>query len=158
MFGFGNPVQGPRIVPYLQARKPSDVLPNGRPAFRVTQPYNPATDAFFPGRPHLAIDIGNFNCGDRLLSMSSGRAVHLNDTSGALGIEIRHSSGWRTQLWHIAKRRVANGAWIRRRGIWIADVGSSGLDIGGCHCHVAVIDSVGRYVNPWLWLDQNQND
>ena len=158
MFGFGNPVQGPRIVPYLQPRTSRDVLPNGHPAFRVTQLYSTSNDVFNPGHPHLAIDIGNYNCGDRLLSMSSGRVQYLRDPNGALGVQVTHPTGWRTQLWHIARYRVPNGYWSPRRGVWIADVGSTGLDIGGCHCHVATISPGGSYVNPWLMLDQNQND
>ena len=158
MFGFGNPVQGPRIVPYLQPRTSRDVLPNGHPGFRVTQLYNPANDAYFPGKAHLAIDIANYNCNDKLLSMSSGKVRYLRDPNGALGIELLHGSGWRTQLWHIARYRVPNGKYIVRRGIWIADVGSTGLDIGGCHCHVVTITPGGAIVNPWIWLDQNQRD
>jgi len=157
-FGFGNPVQGPRIVPYLQPRTSRDVLPNGHPGFRVTQPFNPGNDVYFPGRPHLAIDIANYNCGDKLLSMSSGRVSYLRDPNGALGVQVAHPTGWRTQLWHIARYRVPNGYWSPRRGVWIADVSSTGLDIGGCHCHVVTISPGGVYVNPWYMLDQNQND
>jgi len=157
-FGFGNPVQGPRIVPYLQPRTSRDVLPNGHPGFRVTQLFSTSNDVFNPGKPHLAIDIGNFYCGDKLVSMSSGKVHYLTDTSGALGVEILHGSGWRTQLWHISRWRVPNNSFVKRRGIWIADVGSTGLDIGGCHAHVCTISPGGSYVNPWLMLDQNQND
>lgn len=155
MATFYNPVQGPRIVPYLQERRATDRLPNGRPAFRVTQRFNTATDAFFPGRPHLAMDIGNFYCGDKLLAMRAGLAEYIFDTSGALGIQVTHGSGWKTQLWHISRWRVPNHSKVRK-GQWIADVGSTGLDIGGCHCHVVVLDPMGRPHDPWPTLIQNQ--
>jgi len=154
MASFYNPVQGPRIVPYLTERKASDKLPNGRPAFRVTQRFN-VPDAFFPGRIHYGMDIGNYYCGDKVLAMRAGLARHLVDTSGALGIEVTHGSGWKTIIWHVARFRVAHRSKVSK-GQWIADIGSTGLDIGGCHGHVTVIDPNGKLHDPWPLLIQNQ--
>lgn len=150
---FANPVQGPRIVPYLTQRLPSDVLPNGHPGFRVTQRFGDR-DAFgFPGI-HGAMDLGNFWCGDKLLAMRYGTVQYLVDPNGALGIQVTHRNRWKTQIWHISRYRVPNGSVVRRRK-WIADVGSTGLDIGGCHAHVVVLDAQGHKRDPWPLLDQN---
>lgn len=149
---FANPVQGPRIVPYLNVRLPTDVLPNGHPGFRVTQRFNDR-DIFFGNRIHGAMDIGNFYCGDKLLAMRRGTVRHLVDPNGALGIEVVHNNRWRTQIWHVSRFRVPNGSFVRRRK-WIADVGQTGIDIGGCHAHVVVLDR-GMAVDPWPLLDQN---
>ena len=110
---FRNPVQGPRIVPFLQPRTTQDVLPNGHPGFRVTQRYGDR-DAFgFPGI-HGAMDIGNFWCGDKLLAMKYGTVQYLVDPNGALGIQLSHRNRWKTQIWHISRFRVPNGSIARR--------------------------------------------
>lgn len=153
MVHFANPVLGPRIVPFGQARLASDVLPNGRPGFRVTVRYQDL-DAFFH-RPHRAMDIGNFYCGDRVLAMAAGTLRYLVDPNGALGAEITHRNGYRTQVWHISRWRKPNGTHVRRKQ-WIADIGSTGLDVGGCHGHVVVLDKNGQPVDPWPLLEQNQ--
>jgi len=151
---FRNPVQGPRIVPFLQPRTTQDVLPNGHPGFRVTQRFGDR-DAFgFPGI-HGAMDIGNFWCGDKLLAMKYGTVQYLVDPNGALGIQLTHRNGWKSQIWHLSRFRVADGS-VVRRGKWIADVGSTGLDIGGCHAHVVAITPQGKHVDIWPLLDQNQ--
>ena len=150
---FGNPVQGPRVVPFGAARKATDVLPNGRPSFRVTQRFGDL-DAFFRDRTHGAMDLGNFYCGDRAVAMASGKASHITDPNGALGISISHGNGYNTEYWHLRRRLVGNGTAVAA-GIAIGEVGSTGLDIGGCHLHVVVRDPQGRAVDPWPLLNQN---
>lgn len=150
---FGNPVQGPRVVPFGAARTAADRLPNGRPSFRVTQRFSDL-DAFFRDRIHGAMDLGNFYCGDAVLAMEGGHAVHVKDAAGALGIRITHPNGYRSEYWHLSSRKVGSGVSVGR-GQHIGGVGSTGLDIGGCHLHVVVLDPQGRKVDPWPLLDQN---
>ena len=149
---FGNPVQGPRIVPFGQARTASDYLPNGRPAFRVTQRFTD-WDSFFRNRLHGALDIANFNCGDVVLAMDAGHVVPLADPNGAIGIEIQHANGYRSQYWHLSRRAVQFGS--VRKGQVIGYVGSSGIVIAGCHLHLVVITPAGNPVDPWPLLEQN---
>ena len=153
---FGNPVEGPRIVPFGEARGPADYISrNGHVAFRVTQRYGD-WDAYFRDRVHGAMDVANYWCGDRVLAMESGTVRILRDPNGALGVEVQHASGYRTQIWHVTRIVVATGARVAR-GQHIAHVGSTGLNIGGCHAHVVVLDPSGRNVDPWPLLDQNSS-
>ena len=149
---FGNPVRGPRIVPFGQPRLRTDVLNNGHPAFRVTQSFG-HWDAIFGGI-HGAMDIGNFFCGDSVYSMLGGVAIHLRDPNGALGVEVSHANAWRTQVWHLSKINVPNGVRVPK-GRLLGRVGSTGLNIGGCHVHVVTIDPMGHIRDPWPLLDQN---
>src|ERR1044072_505958 len=105
---FHNPVYGPRIVSFGQARTRTDVLPNGRPGFRVTQRFSD-WDVFLKKSIHGAIDIANFYCGDDVLAMLRGVCVVLHDPNGAIGVEIRHPNGWRSQYWHLRKVNVGTG-------------------------------------------------
>jgi len=140
-------------VPFGSARLASDRLPNGHPGFRVTQRFSDL-DAYFHDRIHGAIDIANFYCGDTLLSMIAGRVEHLQDPNGALCLRIVSSDGKHAaELWHVARRLVAHGSSIAK-GQPVATVGSTGLDIAGCHCHIRYI-RFGVPVDPWPWLDQN---
>jgi len=158
---FHNPVYGPRIVPYLQPRLPSDVIPLAQDAhnrshvgFRVTQKFNPATDAYFPGKPHLAIDIANYQCGESVLAMMRGVCTILRDPNGAIGVRITHPNGWKTEYWHLSRVNIKSGQFVYR-GRRIGWVGSTGLDIGGCHLHLVAIDPQGRYRDIWYLLYQN---
>jgi murein DD-endopeptidase MepM/ murein hydrolase activator NlpD len=151
---FHNPTQGPRIVPFGEARTRYDVLPNGRPGFRVTQRFAD-WDVYLHKPIHGAIDIGNFYCGDSILAMLRGVCTVLKDPNGAIGVEIRHPNGWRSQYWHLSKVNVVTGQSVYR-GRRIGWVGSTGLDIGGCHCHIVAINPSGVKVDPWPLLYQNQ--
>ena len=144
---FRKPVGGPRIVPFGTARLKTDVLYNGHPGFRVTQRFGDY-DAIFRNRIHGAMDIGNFYCGDSVYAMAAGIAHRLRDPNGALGVAVFHSNGYRTEVWHLSTYAVAHGASVRA-GQRIGKVGSTGLDIGGCHAHVVVYDPSGRPVDPW---------
>jgi murein DD-endopeptidase MepM/ murein hydrolase activator NlpD len=143
---FRKPVGGPRLVPFGEARRPGDKLANGRPGFRVTQSFG-HWDSIFK-KVHLAMDIGNFYCGDRVSAMAAGTARRLIDPNGALGIAVYHQNGYRTETWHLRAYKVADGQWVEE-GKLIGLVGSTGLDIGGCHCHVACYDPQGRAVDPY---------
>lgn len=148
---FRKPVGGPRIVPFGVARTPKDVLANGHPGFRVTQQFG-HWDAIFR-MPHLAMDIGNFYCGDRITAMEAGFVTLLRDPNGALGVRVSHPNGYKTEVWHLSRQRVANGSQVVR-GQLIGTVGSTGLDIGGCHAHVVCIDPSGRAVDPYPLIDK----
>lgn len=148
-----NPVYGPRIVPFGQPRTSFDVLPNGRPGFRVTQRYTD-WDVFLGRAIHGALDLGNYYCGDSVIAPLRGVCRVLRDPNGALGVEIRHPNGWRTQFWHLAKVNIVTGQSVFR-GRRIGWVGSTGLDIGGCHLHFVLINPSGTKVDPWPYLYQN---
>ena len=149
---FRNPVGGPRIVPFGQARLKSDVLKNGHPGFRVTQSFN-HFDVIFRNRIHGAMDIGNFWCGDSVLAMDSGTLTRMRDPNGALGVSILHPNGMRTEYWHLKRyAKFPSNGWIRK-GSRIGYVGSSGLDIGGCHLHVVVRNAAGTAIDPWPYMN-----
>lgn len=151
--GLGNPVKGPRIVPFMQARGPKDVLPNGRPGFRVTQRFND-WDAFFKNRIHGAMDIANFHCGDEVVAMNPGVVLHIADSFGALGVAVQHDDHTQEEHWHLSVRLVQAGLRVKR-GQLIGRVGNTGIDIDGCHLHVRYLNANGVPVDPWPLLDQN---
>jgi murein DD-endopeptidase MepM/ murein hydrolase activator NlpD len=144
---FRKPTGGPRLVRFGTARRATDKLANDHPGFRVTQRFGD-WDAIFRNRIHGAMDLGNFFCRDRVVAMMAGKAEHLLDPNGALGVAVSHPNGYRTEYWHLATRKVANGSQVKE-GQLLGLVGSTGLDIGGCHLHVRVIDPAGKPVDPW---------
>ncbi len=138
-------------MPFGVARTSSDVLPNGRPAFRVTQRFGD-TDRFFGGI-HGAIDIGNYSCGDAMLAAVSGTIRNVTDSYGALITEIIEPSGAKVGYGHLSRWAKANGAQVAAGAI-IGYVGDTGLG-GVCHCHFYRRDSANRLVDPWPLLDQS---
>ena len=150
---FRNPVGGPRIVPFGQARKPTDYLKNGHPGFRVTQRFYD-WDAFFHTAIHGAMDVANFNCGDNVFAMGPGWCQRLRDPNGALGVRVNHPNGYKSECWHLSRLTVKDGQQVLS-GKKIGEVGSTGLVIAGCHVHVIVIDPTGRRIDPWPLLNQN---
>lgn len=151
---FGNPVLGPRVVPFAQPRLQTDVLPNGHPSFRVTQRFND-WDAIFHTKEHGALDMGNFHCGDAVVAMADGVVTPLADPNGALGQNIDHDNGYSTQYWHL-QRRVELGGQRVKKGRTIGYVGKTGLNTAGCHLHLVVINPKRQLVDPWPLLDQNR--
>jgi murein DD-endopeptidase MepM/ murein hydrolase activator NlpD len=151
---FHNPVGGTRIVPFGQPRKPSDVLHNGHPAFRVTQSFL-HYDALFRVTIHGALDLGNFYCGDTVKAALGGWCQRLRDPNGALGVRVNHSNGYKTEYWHLSRITVKEGQQVVA-GKQVGKIGSTGLNIGGCHLHFRVIDPTGRGIDPWPLLNQNQ--
>ena len=149
--GLAKPTDGPRIVPFGAARLPTDKLSNGRPGFRVTQRFADP-DKYLGGR-HGALDLGNYNCGDRVLASVAGTVRNLKDSYGALIVEIREPSGAIVGYGHLGRYRVANGAKVNR-GAHIGDVGMTGLG-GVCHVHYYRKSSTGVLQDPWPQLDQN---
>lgn len=146
-----NPTQGPRIVPFGHNRTASDKLPNGRPAFRVTQRYWDV-DRYFGGY-HSAIDLGNYYCGDMVLSSTTGTVLNRKDIYGALIVEVLETNGNITGYGHLSRFAKPHGSWVTA-GALLGYVGSTGL--GGV-CHVHYYRRVGgRLVDPWPLLDQNQ--
>lgn len=140
----GPIVDGPRIVPQGKARTSSDRLPNGRPGFRVTQPFS----AY-----HDGTDLGNFSCGDRILAPHNGTLRNRKDTHGALIVEITESDGQVTAFGHLSRFARAPGA--VSRGQLIGYVGDTGLG-GVCHIHLTRRAINGRNVDPWPLLEQNR--
>ncbi len=147
-----NPTQGPRIVPFGTTRAASDVLPNGRPAFRVTQRFGDP-DAYFPGQRHGAIDLGNYSCGDTLLAAVAGTIRNVKDSYGALITEIVEPSGAKVGYGHLSRFARANGEQVIP-GMVIGFVGDTGLG-GVCHCHFYRKGADGQLVDPWPLLEQN---
>lgn len=150
---FGNPVMGPRIVPFGSARLQTDYLPNGHPGFRVTQRFSD-WDTFFRDRLHAALDLANFQCGDAVLAADDGFVIPLADNNGAIGVEVQHPNGYRSQYWHLSRRAKESGS--VKRGQTVGYVGSSGIVIAGCHLHFVVLNPAGVPVDPWPLLDQNK--
>jgi murein DD-endopeptidase MepM/ murein hydrolase activator NlpD len=129
------------------------VLPNGRPSFRVTQRFND-WDAVLQNGRHGALDLGNFHCGDAVIACLAGDAVPLADPNGAIGVELQHDNGYRTQYWHLSQRAVQFGRVAK--GATIGYVGDTGLNVSGCHLHFVVIDKSSNPTDPWPLLDQNR--
>jgi len=97
------------------------------------------------------MDLGNFNCRDQVKAMAAGWAQRISDTSGALGVQVSHANAYRTQYWHLSRYAASvpvQGASVAE-GTVIGYVGRTGIDIGGCHLHVVVINPQGRLVDPW---------
>lgn len=151
---FGNPVLGPRIVPFASPRLETDVLPNGHPGFRVTQRFND-WDAIFHTEKHGALDIANFHCGDAVVAMADGVVTPLGDPNGAIGQNVDHDNGYSTQLYHLSRRVDLIGQRVKR-GRTLGYVGKTGLNTAGCHLHVVVINPKRQLVDPWPLLDQNK--
>lgn len=154
-----HPVEGPRIVPFGEPRLASDVLPNGRPAFRVTQNYDDV-DWYWQQqgiiRLHLALDLGNQHCDDRVLSPFDGVAEPLRDRYGALGVQVtRPTDGLVAQMWHLGKVNIAHGQQVTR-GQFVGRNGGTGLANGVCHVHFMVLVN-GQPIDPWPLLAQNQD-
>ena len=150
----GDMTTAPRIVPFGTARLLNDRMSNGHPAMRVTQRFNDL-DAYFGDRIHGAMDIANFYCGDPLYAPISGRATRLKDPNGALGIRVTAGS-LVVEMWHLSKYAVADGATVTKNSTICGYVGSTGLDIAGCHVHVtASTDGGNTKRDPWPLLDQN---
>lgn len=151
---FGNPVLGPRIVPFASARLETDVLPNGHPGFRVTQRFDD-WDAIFHTEKHGALDLGNWHCGDAVVAMADGVVTPLGDPNGAIGQNIDHDNGYSTQYYHLSRRVELIGQRVKK-GRTIGYVGKTGLNTAGCHLHVVVINPKRQLVDPWPLLDQNR--
>lgn len=111
--------------------------PPGNIDFVVTQEYDDP-DAYYGGdRKHRATDLGNFRCGDAVVSMASGTAYLVQDAAGALGVVVDHGYGVTSEYWHLGGRSVANRQRVLA-GTIIGKHGATGLNIGGCHLHVEV--------------------
>lgn len=147
-----SPVQGPRVVPKGMTRTTIDKLPNGRPGFRVTQGFYDSSAAL-GGRRHEAIDLANYNSGDVLLAVHSGRLVNKRDPNGALIVAITGSDGWTTEYAHLSRYARANG--YVNVGAIIGYVGSSGLS-SSPHLHLTRRSPAGYLVDPWIRLAQNR--
>lgn len=143
---FRKPVGGPRIVPFGQPRTSSDYLQNGHPGFRVTTRFAD-WDAIFH-KPHLALDLANYYCGDRVVAMDDGIVSLISDPNGALGVRVSHSNGYKTEYWHLMRRVVKHGQRVSE-GALLGYVGKTGLNVNGCHLHLKVLDPQNRPVDPW---------
>lgn len=147
-----NPSLAPRIVPFGVERTSSDVMPNGRPAFRVTQRFAD-TDKYFGGI-HGAIDLGNYNCGDAMIASDHGVIRNRRDIYGALITEIHDDDGSVVGYGHLGRFAQAEGARVVPGRTVIGYVGDTGLG-GVCHCHFYRRNAAGKLVDPWPLLEQN---
>ena len=146
---FTNPVLGPRIVPIDEQHRPGDVLPNGRPAFKVT-----ATSAMHRTRPPYtaAIDLGNFHGGDAVVAMAPGRVSFVEPREGI--VRIDHGSGWSSGYGHQVGINVSPGQNVAR-GHLLGRVGNAGT--AQIHLHFD-ISRYGERLDAWPLLAQNQED
>ena len=134
-YDLAQPVPGPRIVPFGEDRLSTDVLPNGRPAFRITQRFDDVNPAFPTNGPHRATDLGNWSCGDQVYAVWDGHANTIGpDQYGALGIIIDHGD-FSSVYWHLNAFSIARGTAVPvTRGQQIGIVGKTGLG-AVCHLH-----------------------
>lgn len=153
---FGNPVEGMRIVPYMEDRTLDDRLANGRPAFRITQTFDSPDFYYGDGRIHRALDLGNYHCGDKVLAVNDGiarptkdNATRLGATSDALGVIIDHGSGWSSEVWHL--NDTIGGVQTVKKGDVIGIVGRTGLG-NVCHLHLELKFNTVR-VDPLRYLE-----
>lgn len=143
-----RPVPGPRIVPFGETRLATDVLANGKPAFRITQRFDDINPAF-PTAPHRATDLGNFFCGDQVYAVWGGKVQTIGpDQYGALGIIIDHGA-FSSVSWHLNAFSVPNGATVTK-GQQIGIVGKTGLG-AVCHLHFE-IKVAGTRIDPEPYL------
>lgn len=153
---FANPVQGPRIIPFGESRRADDLLPNGRPAFALTQLFhhvNRNLPAPFNTQPHAAIDLGNFNCHDLVVACGSGKAITWVDPYGALGVTIDHGGGWTSIVGHLDAFHIPQGRWVEvSEGQALGIVGDTGLG-AVCHLHFEVRFN-GVRLDPLKYLRQ----
>lgn len=146
---FRSPVK----VPLLRfgTPKPEPPDPRAHDTFRVTKRSKDA-DAGGPGGKHLAIDIGNFRCGDPVVAMAPGKAKRAHDQAkadgaptNALGVIIDHGFDVLTEYWHLSAFKVADGADVVA-GATIGLVGITG-NADGCHCHIE-LKIAGKRIDP----------
>jgi murein DD-endopeptidase MepM/ murein hydrolase activator NlpD len=97
--------------------------------------------------------MANYNRGDAIIASLAGDAIPLQDPNGAVGVELQHDNGWRTQYWHMEKRAVQFGRVLK--GATIGYVGSTGLTTSPV-LHFVAIDPQGQSRDPWPLLDQNR--
>lgn len=135
---FRSPVDRPLLR--FGTPKPEPPDPRAHDTYRVTK-RSSDPDPGGPGGKHLAIDIGNFRCGDPILAMAPGRARHAEDEAkadgaptNAIGVVVNHGSGVVTEYWHLSKRSVGDGVDVVA-GQRIGLVGDTG-NVDGCHCHI----------------------
>lgn len=159
---FSSPLPGPHLgAPgHLDGlRSPSSTPPaehrlaSGHWCFRVTQTFG-STTGYYQGRPHGAVDFGNYKCGDPVLAAADGTAVRYVDSAKALAVVISHGSGWVSRYWHLAAWTIPAGSSRVRRGQQIGVVGNTGLG-AVCHLHFE-IEHNGTKVDPWPLLSQNR--
>jgi len=129
----------PTVLPIHRA---SWVRPAGSIDFRVTQTFA-SLDGFYAGKPHNAVDLGNFRCGDAVVAMLAGtcrrvkdNATALGAATDALGLVIDHGYGVTSEYWHLQSYIVADGAKVTA-GQGVAIVGRTGLG-NVCHLHTEV--------------------
>lgn len=146
-------VDGPRIVPKGVSRTALDVLPNGRPGFRVTQGFYDRSSAL-GGAFHQATDIGNYFIGDKLYAPFPGRLINRRDPNGALIAEVRADDGTLFGVAHLSRFAQASGVRVGR-GWLIGYVGNTGLSTSA-HAHIYVENREGNLVDPWPRLVQNR--
>ncbi|MCC6619485.1 MAG: M23 family metallopeptidase [Chloroflexi bacterium] len=143
---FTNPVPGPRIVPRGKPRLPTDKLANGRDAFRVTSTY--AEHA--ASKRGLGADIGNYQGGDPVLAMASGRVSVVNPKQGE--VRIDHGEGWSSGYGHMADLEVAVGDRVERYQ-QLGLVGRTGT--AELHLHFDISEH-GVRLDPIPLLEQSQ--
>lgn len=129
---FRSPVR----VPLLRFGVPKPLPPDpaAHDTFAVTQIFHPK---------HLAVDIGNYRCGDTLVAMAPGVAYRVRDNatvygapSDALGIRIDHGHGVLSEIWHASQWLIENGSPVNA-GQPICTVGNTGVSTG-CHAHIEI--------------------
>lgn len=131
--------RSPVTKPLLPKGTPKPVPPDPRAydTFRVTQQFDDVNPnlAINPNRlAHRATDIGNFRCGDPVVSMAPGTIRRVKDSAGALGVVIDHGAGVTTEMWHLnGYAGPSSGPVVSGQQVGV--VGKTGL---GAVCHVHV--------------------
>lgn len=143
---FRNPVDGPRIVPRGEDRRPEDKLPNGRDAFRVT---STQAEHLASGRT-AGTDVGNYKGGDPVRAMAAGRVTFVEPTREGI-VRIDHGSGWSSGYAHMDGITVAVGQEVAA-GHPIGKVGKRGTREVHLHFDIRLND---RPLDAWSLLAQN---
>lgn len=101
---------------------------------------------------HNGIDYVNGNSAAPIVAVADGVVMWAGtDSSGGVGVIIKHANGLYTHYWHLSSLLVSSGTTVTQ-GQQIGIIGKTGLATG-VHLHFGVSTQMyGGYVNPSLYV------
>lgn len=101
---------------------------------------------------HNGIDYVNGNSSAPIVAVADGTVVWAGtDSSGGVGVIIKHANGLYTHYWHLSSLMVASGTTVSQ-GQQLGIIGKTGLATG-IHLHFGVSTQMySGYVNPALYV------